>query len=651
MWWRMSLLMVGIGGTCIGQISPGPLARAHQELEGVTQCTMCHNFGFGQRDFKCLDCHTEIQARLDAGKGYHARQFDPSRGQLDCVRCHSDHHGPEFVLTRFDTSTFRHVNNTGFPLRGAHAEAACSACHTAQFVQPALRGSIKVSDLNRTYLGLGTQCATCHEDPHAGQLGAECTTCHSEVAWNPAPSFNHDTTRYPLLGPHRQARCEGCHRPAPGSDTLRYRGLKFATCDNCHRDPHQGAFDTTLFTNSDGTCTSCHLVTSWNLLRGETGFDHSRTDFPLRGKHAETGCSGCHMGTNFSEPIQFAACTNCHEDVHHGQFDSREGGGECSNCHNEDAFVPSLFTRETHQQSAFALQGVHASLECATCHAPAGPDANYKLGTTTCVGCHMDPHRGEFASDPAKDECETCHTQEEFHPSTFQISRHKETDFPLTGAHLAVVCSDCHGSLPATSIGPITAKVGKGFGAEVLANAARTYHFADQSCAGCHADPHRLPAESLVTCETCHTTDQWSALRPFDHEQTEFSLQGSHEQARCVACHLPRMNATASNVVSTANFSNTPTQCFQCHEDIHGGQFMSPGKEEDCATCHSITTWSTGTFDHQTTRFPLDGAHKGVGCALCHDQFVPVEGRQVRLYRGAPTKCEACHAGGVAELQ
>jgi hypothetical protein len=45
------------------QISPGPLAKAHQSLNGTSQCASCHQFGTSTPTFKCLECHKEI-ARL-----------------------------------------------------------------------------------------------------------------------------------------------------------------------------------------------------------------------------------------------------------------------------------------------------------------------------------------------------------------------------------------------------------------------------------------------------------------------------------------------------------------------------------------------------------------------------------------------------------
>lgn len=51
-----------------------------------------------------------------------------------------------------------------------------------------------------------------------------------------------------------------------------------------------------------------------------------------------------------------------------------------------------------------------------------------------------------------------------------------------------------------------------------------------------------------------------------------------------------------------------------------------------CYACHP-TGDSQGSFDHQTSNFPLTGAHQNVDCASCHSGG----------YQGTPTDCEACH--------
>lgn len=60
-------------GVCpaFGQLSPGPLSRAHQALDGPTRCTSCHLFGVTTPKFDCSQCHEEIRSRIVDGRGYH----------------------------------------------------------------------------------------------------------------------------------------------------------------------------------------------------------------------------------------------------------------------------------------------------------------------------------------------------------------------------------------------------------------------------------------------------------------------------------------------------------------------------------------------------------------------------------------------------
>src|SRR4051812_48537830 len=78
------------------QISPGPLSRAHQQLEGVGKCASCHALGTDSRGFRCLDCHKEIRTRVEAHTGMHSRAYKPAEGQADCARCHMEHNGVGF---------------------------------------------------------------------------------------------------------------------------------------------------------------------------------------------------------------------------------------------------------------------------------------------------------------------------------------------------------------------------------------------------------------------------------------------------------------------------------------------------------------------------------------------------------------------------
>jgi hypothetical protein len=632
---RASALLFFFAALMCAQISPGPLARAHQSLEGATKCATCHNFG-ASRSLKCLDCHAEIRHSVETRTGYHAKIYNPSPTQADCAYCHMEHNGRQFALVKLDRKKFDHRSSTGFTLEGKHAQSTCEQCHNSKHIQAAVRADIKIADLNKTFFGLGRECLNCHQDQHAGQLGTDCLRCHSQDAWKPAEGFNHFRTSFPLTGLHANVTCVKCHTPKAGETAARYKGLPFADCQNCHADPHKGAFQDASF---KGSCQTCHSTAGWKTLVSSSSFDHSQTNFPLRGKHRETRCEQCHKNNDFRAPVAHTLCRECHEDIHRGQFDGRATGSDCAACHNETNFKPALYTREMHQQSAFKLEGKHAKLECDLCHQPAGKEAIYKTRKLLCADCHADPHGGEFRTAPYENRCELCHTQESFRPSTFDLSRHAKTKFGLVNAHSAVLCTDCHKPMPNVN-NTNAAHIHGG-----APPAARQYHFADQTCTGCHMDPH----STKQTCDTCHNTRNWREVRSFDHAATKFPLEGAHQNATCIGCHKPATSA-AKNIKTTADFSHTPKQCFECHEDIHGGQFMEPGSEKDCSSCHSISKWSSGTFDHNKTSFPLDGAHSMVRCAQCHQKQKEIDGRVVNIYRGTPKNCEGCHSATSPEL-
>ena len=154
------LTFIASAAPAYAQISPGPLAKAHQSLSGVLSCTKCHDMGAGGVKFKCLDCHTEIRDRLAQNRGMHALWVGTKGTSKDCVQCHSDHNGADFPLVRWQPNreALDH-RQTGFPLTGGHAGLRCEQCHNAREVQPAARAGIQVKDLNHTYLGLTSACA------------------------------------------------------------------------------------------------------------------------------------------------------------------------------------------------------------------------------------------------------------------------------------------------------------------------------------------------------------------------------------------------------------------------------------------------------------------------------------------------------------
>lgn len=608
------------------QISPGPLSRAHQQLEGVASCVSCHNFRVGPRALKCLECHVEIQHRITSGKGFHAKAFKVSADQQDCARCHMEHNGQTFPLIRLDRNTFNHATETGFTLEGKHRLQKCEACHNAKKMPPAVRQEIKMKDPNKSFLGLGRACLSCHEDKHRGQLGPDCARCHTQDGWKPVTGFNHAQTKFPLTGLHQPVACSKCHLPKGPEGAMQFKGLSFSACQNCHNDPHHGAFQEAKFR---GGCDSCHTTAGWKKPQTSSGFSHEQTHFPLLGKHTEVVCAKCHKDPDFHRPIPHDRCQKCHEDPHNGQFANREAGSDCAACHNEKSFKPTLFDRVAHQKTAFRLEAKHASLACGKCHQPEGKSAVYVTRMLLCSECHADPHRAEFAAAPANNKCDLCHTQEGFKPATFDLARHAKTRFPLDGKHATVKCVECH--KPLAPGGPVVAA--KRFLAVSSApDTQRQYHFSSLACNACHKDPH----QTKLSCETCHSTREWKQTTPYDHSKTKFRIEASHQKVACLKCHT----APDPRHVTIPGFADTPLKCAGCHakEDPHDAQF-----QKDCSPCHTPSVWKLEAFDHERTRFPLDIAHRNVKCAKCHKEKTPLFGKVSRSYSNTPVECVKCH--------
>src|SRR5210317_1667396 len=106
----------------------------------------------------------------------------------------------------------------------------------------------------------------------------------------------------------------------------------------------------------------------------------------------------------------------------------------------------------------------------------------------------------------------------------------------------------------------------------------------------------------LMDCGDCHTTQGWNyvATSRFEHDSTNYILEGQHKFADCSACH------------ESLVFSEAQSNCIDCHNDLHNTTLGS-----DCARCHTQDSWivSNVTDLHQQSRFPLLGAHNTADCS------------------------------------
>ncbi len=394
-----------------------PLAGMHAKVA----CAKCHvpvTDPEGKHDFPQAVSPTyarlkpiKFQACTDCHKDSHQGRFG-----ILCATCHVVE-GWKVMKGKTEASGFH--DKTRYPLRGAHAQVACKACHGPWEGQPKAR----YKDL-----AFGA-CADCHQDAHVGQLGkkgtpqAACDRCHSVQGWVPVrfEMADHQKTKYPLEGAHVAVACDRCHvkdpkladrvpqvvrtearrqgRPVKVSEFAMERKVEGKKCTSCHRDVHQGQFDKRM---AQEGCAACHDQVTFTKTR----FDHARdTKFRLDGKHGRTACASCHApatGKDGKPYVRYAgaptACAKCHADPHAGQF-AAKGVTECAQCHGVDEWKKVKFVH-AEPFTTYALTGKHAKLACEKCHQVVKVGKleirRYKPVPRDCEGCHADFHKGAF---------------------------------------------------------------------------------------------------------------------------------------------------------------------------------------------------------------------------------------------------------------
>lgn len=507
------------------QISPGELTKAHSKLEGISNCTKCHELGKEMNNSGCLDCHTEIKRLINSNRGYHSGS--DVRGK-NCWSCHSEHHGREYKIIKFESSKFDH-NKTGYELTGAHQKIECRNCHKPEFIS-----DNNLKQRAGTYLGLSNTCNSCHTDYHQNTLGDDCSSCHNTESFRPAPGFDHNTSGFKLTGAHNRVSCNECHSKEErnGKEFQIFKGISFTNCSSCHKDIHEGRFG--------HNCQSCHITSSFKEIN-RTAFDHNKTRFPLIGKHKEFNCNDCHKESISFKP-KFEQCIDCHNDYHKGQFIENEIIKDCKSCHNEYGFSPSLFTIENHNTTKFNLSGGHLAVPCKSCHLK-NDDWKFTNISTKCVDCHNNVHGSELIEKylPEND-CSFCHSTEKWSEVKFE---HIETGFQLLGRHIEISCSDCHY---------------RDFGGRKI------FRFAslNSNCEVCHKDIHygqfRNEENETINCARCHTYNNWKPDL-FNHDKSGFPLKGAHKNIPCYECH----KIVEQSDKRFIQFKIEDFRCVSCH--------------------------------------------------------------------------------------
>ncbi|MCC6476894.1 hypothetical protein IT157_07525, partial [bacterium] len=238
----------------------------------------------------------------------------------------------------------------------------------------------------------------------------------------------------------------------------------------------------------------------------------------------------------------------------------------CNLCHNTSNWDANF----DHSTTSFPLTGAHLGRSCNECHT-GGP---FSSPSSACVTCHQADFNGaanpNHVSGGYPTTCQQCHNTTDWDDASFD---HSLSDFPLTGAHVAASCTQCH--------------------------TGGQYSGTPTDCFFCHQTDYNsaLPDHNdgyPQSCEDCHTTQNWNSN--FSHDTQYFPIYtGRHREAwnlcnechtasgvftsfSCIACHEhSNQNDVDDEHDGEQGYTYTPTSCYECHPDGRAEDIIMPG--------------------------------------------------------------------------
>lgn len=308
--------------------------------------------------------------------------------------------------------------------------------------------------------------------------------------------------------------------------------------------------------NFSRSCEQCHSTESWQVIPEQVTFDHNEVGFPLEGAHQVVTCRNCHQSLIFNRIG--SACADCHTDIHEAEL-----GFRCENCHTPESWILTENQRLRHMETDFPLTGIHAVLDCESCHRDP-LEREFANTPVECQGCHLLEYTQ--TTNPSHSEvgfgtnCRDCHRQNSI--TWDRTSFIHTASFPLEGGHGLIACTACHES---------------------------QYEKLPTDCYYCHqtdyestTEPDHLMVGFPNSCEDCHTISGWKPAN-WNHDTQYFPIYSgrhrgewntcedchvnpsSYQQFECIECHAHTRAEADDEHDEVNDYVYASSACYSCH--------------------------------------------------------------------------------------
>ncbi len=476
------------------------------------------------RNQACESCHGPASEHVksrgkDPGTIISFKTVKPADGNEVCLKCHDQTVKDHFATAKWRVSTH------------AHADTACTACHTSHYNIPAGTPATKVGDtdsLPPRAKETEAVAKSIRETFEAmGRPGAaNCYKCHGTTPGAPPTAVKINDMRMPgtphqVDGPN-QFKCTTCHDP---HGVLR-KEVRTDLCIQCHQmNPHVATWARSSHAKSGMACVDCHNP-------------HAST--PKLGASETSTCYKCH-----NEKADL-------EKVAHPHQVNGVNGFKCATCHNPHDNI----RRENRVDQCLACHKGHPTM--------AWKSSTHSLQQVTCTDCH-NPHPS--SNVPVIVDIDHNH-----------VDRPKRMPMSVEEPR---VCYRCHTRIAGLFNMPFHHPVPEG---KMLCSACHDVH-------GSESDKLLKQPTVNLTCYKCHSSKQGPFV--YEHPPVTENCMICHNPHGtvvkellkqpptflCLRCHSGHNGSHHVKLVQIPSHQAAfYTDCTQCHHQIHGSDLPAIGR-------------------------------------------------------------------------